>query len=572
MSLIDSILGVDVVGVHDADGWLLGWTDAGRRTAAGVSVTAGKALSCSAWFAAMRAISEDIAKLPFITYRRLPGGGKERVPEHPMYPLLHDAPNDEMGSMNWRESQTHHAIGWGGGYAEIERGGAGQAIALWPIHASRVAPKRDAKKRIFYRIKADDIIGEPVDIPARNMLCIHGLGPTGLRGYFLHVLAKEGLGVSLEAEKYAGSFFGNGATPGGVLQHPGVLGDKALEHLRRTWNEMHQGSMNAHKPAILEEDMKWEQIGIEPEKAMMIATRQFQVEDIARWFRMPPHKIQHLLRSTFSNIEHQSMEYVVDTLMPWTVRWEQEAKRKLFPKEPDIFAEHLFAALLRGDSKQRAEFYNKMFQVSALNPDEIRELENMNPLPDGAGKKYYVMSNMTPADQAGQPPARPGGQAKKQAPPAEPAPEDENPFGALALRAHVPVFEDAAQRVIAKETRAAARAAKKYDGDPAGFATWAHGFYAEHRGYVADALMPAAISLASLLAPGGGQGNVGVAVREYAVFYTNMGRQQLEAAYRDGNVDGWGKALADIGPDQVAEAVMDLICGTVKAGEAKDAV
>jgi len=462
----------------------------GSETASGERVTPEKAMALSAYFACVRNISEDVGKLPLKVYRRLHPRGKQGLPDHSLYGLLHDAPNPDMTAIAFRETLTHHALGWGGGFAEIERDNAGRPIAFWVIHPSRVKIKRNKAREIVYEVHSEDLgVREPVTIAARNMLHIHGLGAAGISGYVVSVVGKEAIGVGLAAQRFGGRFFGNSTRPSGVLRHPQTLSKDGHENLRKSWSEMHSRE-NALKPAILEEGMEWQPMFIPPEEAQFLQTRQHEVEDVARWFRMPPHKIQHLLRATFSNIESQAIEYVGDTLMPWLVRWEQEIKRKCFDleSEADLFAEHLVGGLLRGDSQKRANYYRQMWNIGVYSQNDIREMENENPSENG--DTYYVPRNMMPVEEA----LAGGG---NQPPPAN-APANGN-GRAQIVKAHYPLLQEAAARVITKETKALSRAAGKFAGDLVAFEAWAEDFYQKHGAYYVEALMPPATAMCLLL-------------------------------------------------------------------------
>lgn len=376
--------------------WLSNWS-LGLQSSSGVFVSPQSAMTIAAYYACLRAISEDIGKIPLITYRRLTPRGKERAPDHALYDLLHDAPNLDMESMTFRETLTHHALAWGNGYAEIARDGFGDVVALHPIHPSRVVVRRDEQGALVYDVHTGDFLlgGQQFNVlrlRQENTLHLRGLGAEGLQGYSVAQLAAESLGVSLAAQQFGAAFFGNGAFLSGVLEHPGKLSDLAAKHLRESFAQLYSGPANAGKPGILEEGMKWKQLGIPPEQGQFLETRQFQVIEVCRWFRMPPHKIQDLSGAKYANIEQQNLEYVTDTLMPWLVRWEQQIKRKLFADDPEFFAEHLTLGLLRGDAAARATFYKEMFGLAAISPNDIRESENFNPIgPDG--DTYFVASN-----------------------------------------------------------------------------------------------------------------------------------------------------------------------------------
>lgn len=456
---------------------------AGRLTTAGNRVTPANAMTLSAYFGGLRCISEDIGKLPLNIYERLERG-KRLATDHPLWQMLHVAPNPEMSSMSCRETMQQWAMGWGNGIAEIEFNYGGKPIALHPLHPQRVSIKRDRDGKLFYRVFSD-ILGretEYKDLEPWQVFHIHGLG-NGVEGYSVLRFASESLGLSLAAQDFGAAFFGNGTNANGILMHPEHLEDKALNNLRRSWMERHSGGKNAHKPLILEEGMKWEQLTIPPEEAQFLQTRQFQVVEVCRWFRIPPHKLQHLDRATFSNIEHQSLEYVNDALQPWLSRWENEIQRKLIGEDNQrFFACHDTLSLLRTDAKARAEYIKTMSSIGAYSPNDGREMENMNPIPGPEGDQYYIMSNMTTLKNA----AEGKNLATKAAPPgnkppsgkAVSSPGDENAKDYF-LRHH-PAYLSAAVRVCNKEQKAFERAQEKYAGNLPAFMKWCESFLTEH--------------------------------------------------------------------------------------------
>jgi HK97 family phage portal protein len=372
----------------------------GSKNSAGVPVNEQTALTYAAFWAAVSIISSDVASLPLILYKRGQQGGKERHTSHKLYKILHDEPNPEMSSVTFRETLQGHALTWGNGYAEIQRDGANGVKALWPITPDRVTVYRDERTlEVRYRVAREG--GGEVEIPARDMLHVPGFGFDGLTGYSVVGTARESLGLGIATERFGATFFGNGSTFGGVLQHPQVLGPEAEKSLRESIQGMHQGVERSHKFLVLEEGMTYQRLGIPPNDAQFLETRKFQIAEIARWFQIPPHKLGDLERATFSNIEEQNLDYYTATLRKWLVRWEQEINRKLIsPLERNIqFAEHMIDGLLRGDISRRYSAYATGRQWGWLSVDDIRERENMNPLDDGSGKSYLVPSNMMPADR-----------------------------------------------------------------------------------------------------------------------------------------------------------------------------
>ncbi len=499
-----------------------GWHGLGSgsdlSTKAGVKVGPDSVMSFSAVYACVRNLSEDLGKLPFILYQQT-ADGRERAVNDPLYTLLRTTPNPEMTAMNFRQTITAHAMLWRGGYAWIERDQVGRPIALWPLHPGRVSPKRTKtkEKRLYWEVRSE--AGKPWTFEDDDMFHIEGLGFEGIIGYSVASRAKESLGIYGAVEQFAATFFGNGSTVSGVLEHPGKLSAEARTLMRGGWEDIHQGSNNAHRVAILQEGTKYAKIGIAPEEAQFLESRQFQIEEVCRWLRVPPHKIQHLARATFSNIEHQGIEYVVDSLGAWFVRWEQETTRKLIMTEGQ-YAEHLADALLRGDNKSRFEAYGLALSQGWMTRDEIRARENLNPYPDGMGKVPLVPVNMASLANviAGKvDPAAASDPAKDPAPTPAPAP----------TRALVRVFEDVAARMIRKESQAARRAAKK----PAEFSAWMTEFYADHQVNTRDAFGPAFDSLGELRdGPNFNRQTTATATAAAAEAHCKESRLQLTAA------------------------------------------
>lgn len=392
--------------------WVEEWFAGGTATSAGVWVSEDTALHYAPFFAGVRVIAEDVASLPLITYERL-ARGKRRAPEHPLYRLLHDQPNEYMTSVVLRETLEGHALTWGDGYGYIVRDGAGDVTELWPLRPDRTKPeiKRTGpgQMTLMYRY-SDEVNGIHRMLHPDEVLHIKGLGGDGIRGYSVIGMARQSLGLGVAAEEFGARLFSNGSRLSGVLRHPSRLSKEASERLKVDWENMHRGLDKAHRVAILEEGLEWQQIGIPPEDAQFLETRKFQVTEMARWLRLPPHKLADLERATFSNIEHQAIDYVTSALRIWLVRWEQAILTRLFTstERERYFAEHLVDALLRGDTKSRFEAYAIARNWGWLSADDIREMENANPLPDGRGEVYMVPLNMKPAptpEEAAAPPA-----------------------------------------------------------------------------------------------------------------------------------------------------------------------
>lgn len=494
MGVLAGLLASAVSDLRHPTAWLVDAVS-GRSTSTGERVSPETAQTIPAYFAAIRVVSEDVAKLPLIVYKRLEPRGKDRAPDHPVYRLLHKAPNPEMSSFAFREVLTQHALSWGNGYAEIVRDGSGTPTEVWPIHPSRVrAMREDGVLRYDVR---EDQGWVPVD--PYNMLHIHGPGGDGVSGLSMAQLLAESIGVSLATQRYAAAFFGNNSSPGGILSHPTRLSPEATQNLRKSWEERHGGSANVGRVAILQEGMTWQSISIPNEDAQFLETRRFQVEEIARAFRIPPHMIGDLSKATFSNIEQQALEYVQNTLMPWLVRWEQEVSRKLFDAADDEhFAEHLVTSLLRGDQAARSAFYSTLFNIGSLSPNDIRELENMNPVE--GGDEYFrplAMQRLTDEDEEPEPETPAPMPPMQQPPPDQPEPEEDEAREARIRKGVLRVCAERAGYMVSKECKVIEAASRKR-----GFEDWIAAWSAGIGGEWEQAMYPHAITLAELLSDG----------------------------------------------------------------------
>lgn len=351
------------------------------RTAAGVSVTEGNALRMTTVYACVRLLSESVASLPLHLYRRLPGGGKERLTEDPRYALLHDQPNPLMSSFTFRETLQAHLETWGNAYAWIERSKGGKVAALWPLRPDKVEAKIDDRTgRLSYTY---EFRGEKLpEQPASSILHVPGLGWDGVKGYSPIGLMKNAIGMGLAAENYGSQFFGNAAMPSGILSTEQVLDDDAVERLKASWEAMHGGD-NKWRVAMLGGGLTWTSIGIKPEEAQFLETRGYTDAQIARAYNIPAWMVgvESKGSMTYSNVEQQGLMYVTHCLRPRLVRLEQEINRKLLP-EPTLFVEFNVDGLARGDLKSRYQAY-AIAEGRWLTVNEIRELENRNPVEGG---------------------------------------------------------------------------------------------------------------------------------------------------------------------------------------------
>lgn len=450
-------------------------------TSAGTYVTAETAMRLSAVYACVRLLSETVASLPLFVYKRLPGGGKEKASELDLFRLLHNEPNDFQTSASFRETLQAHLLLRGNAYARLIYGrGArqGRIEKLIPLHPDNVNPiLLDSGQKVF---DVYDKNGQTKTYKAHEILHIPALSYDGVRGLDPISQQAESFGLAIAANQYASGFFANSATPSGILEYPGKLSETAYSRLKEGWKKSNAAANKASQGvAVLEEGAKWHQLAMTNEQAQFLETRKMSRSEIASIFHVPPHMIGDLERATFSNIEQQSLEFVIFTVRPWLVRWEQELNRILFStaEKETYFCEFLVDGLLRGDIKSRYEAYAIARQQGFLNVDEIREMENRNPLPDGEGQIYLTPLNMVDAATGKEAPQQQDDNAIK---------EDDN--AAKRMRAASSgLLSSILGRVFRKIDRAEATAAKKGE-------RFSEEKREEWRKFAADCLRAAAIS------------------------------------------------------------------------------
>lgn len=361
----------------------------------GVQVDELRALQTSAVYACVKILAETVASLPLHLFKKGKGGKSEMAEQHPLFSCLYEMPNDEMTSFEFREMMMTSLLLWGNAYARKIRKN-GHVTELWYLKPQLMTVERDAQTGKIKYTYSDDITNQTYEYKPEQIFHIKGLSLDGVTGLSPISQAREAVGLSLATEEYGAKFFGNGARPGGVLEHPGILKDP--EKLRESWNKVYQGTRNSHKVAVLEEGMKYHTIGIAPEDAQFLETRKYQVNEICRIFRVPPHLVGDLERATFSNIEHQSIEFVQHTIRPWLVRWEQAISRSLLDEKERLlyFSRFNVDGLMRGDYKSRMEGYAIGRQNGWLSANDIRHLEDLPPIPkEQGGDAYLVNGNMT---------------------------------------------------------------------------------------------------------------------------------------------------------------------------------
>ncbi len=477
---------------------------------AGVNVTEQNAIQSTAVYACVRLLSGTIASLPLPVYQKLEPKGKKRAPEHPIYTLLHDRPNPEISSFRWRQTGVAHQLLWGDEYNEMEYDNFGNLVSLWPIPPWRVTPKRSQNGLRYYEIIL--LNGETKRLPWYRVLHVMNLSLDGSKGISCIAAGRQAIGLSLAAEECGARLFGQGLNPGGVVQYPAKIKPDQLKELKEDIKDKFQGLGKTHRLMFLEEGMKYEKVGIPPNDAQFLETRKFQVAEIGRIFGISQlHKIGDLERATFSNIEHQAIEFQVDTIRPHLVNREQEYNWRLFtPQERGkYFAEHLIDGLLRGDTKSRYEAYNKGFQVGAFSVNDILELENRNPIGE-EGDERFVPMNMVPLKKAlEEPKVKESDEGRTL--------DTEEKGGEAVLRfefgqrsgqarhkiaqSYKRIFEDVGKRIVKREEADVMRKAIELLGkrDKNSFLEWLEQFYNKHPDYVKRQMLPAVTSLAEAI-------------------------------------------------------------------------
>ena len=432
----------------------------GVNSQAGEIVSPIRGMAVPALFACVRNISEDIGKIPVNLYRRVEtefGDGKERIHEGPINRVLRKQVNGSLTPMTFFETLTQWATSWGNGYAEIVRNRRGDVVEMFPIHPSRVRVTRSSTNIVMYRVHFLD--GTELEFKPEDILHIRGVGDE-LVGWNLPVsLAKETLGSSLAQIMFAASFFGNSAMPAGVLKHPASLSDPAQRRLRLMMRKTYGGARNAAKLLVLEEGMDYAPLSMPLRQAQFIEAREFSVEEVARYYRMPLHKIQSMRQSTNNNIEQQALEYLQDTLQPWITRWTEEMNLKFFPNTEQKFVEFMVDSILAADFDKRTEGYSRLFNIGTMSINEIRAKENMNPIE--GGDAHFVPLNMVPLEQAMNNPeifnAARDNRRQQENPPADGDQESEQARNAKVVQTFTPMIQDAVSIRVNKEIKTLSR-------------------------------------------------------------------------------------------------------------------
>ncbi|MCK4624082.1 MAG: phage portal protein [Phycisphaerae bacterium] len=516
--------------------WLLDAFGA-TPTVSGESVSEESALKVAAVYALTCTIANAMKVLPLNVYKTRPGGGKDKQTNHNAQWLLHHEPNPEMTPSQFKGVMQVWASLYSSAYAIIQSKPGGGSIALWPVHpTSVVIHRRNDTGPLEYIVRLPD--QSQMAVPFEQMIQIYGMSTDGVNGHSTIRQGREAIGAALAMEKFGAAFFGNNARPATILKHPQSVGDEGVAALRKSWQDMYGGAANAGKTAILEEGMDVVTIGTDPEKAQALETRVFIVQELARLFKVPPHKIAELSHATYTNIEHQAIEFYTDTVHPWCVTWEEELTRKLLSpdeRRAGVYVKFGMNAILRADAKTRSEFYGKALTMGWMSPDEVRELEEMNPMPDGLGKEFFMQGAMktvakivegkeAPAPVPPVPPAEPEEPEEEKEPEED---EDEEKKSRSLDNAYRPLFRDAYGRIIHKEVDRLRRATRKHKPDVAAFAEWVKEFYANgHASYVSETLTPLWYSYDAIR-------GVPSDARETATHFIGSSRGQILGLIRD---------------------------------------
>ena len=383
---------VDLRGIE----WRDSWTS--NRTPSGIRVTADNSMACSSYTACIRVISDAVSSLPLHVFERMANGGKAKATSHPVYRLLHMQPNPWQTAQEFRDWMTGMYLHYGASYAEIRPGARGAVSELWPLHSSRMDAERLEDGRIRYKYREPD--GRQTVYSQEQIFALRFTTEDGVKPVPTYKLFQNAIGLAQALEAHGSTYFGNGARPGIVLESDNPIPVEAAERLREQWERMHRGADRAFRTAVLPNGVKAHELSGSNEAAQFLETRQYQVIEICRAFRVPPHMIQDLTRSTYSNIEVQGTEFVQHCLLPHLKRWEAAISRDLIVDDETFFAEHSVSGLLRGDHASRAQFYVSALTHGWMTVNEVRELENLNPI-GPEGDQHFVQLNMTTLDAVG---------------------------------------------------------------------------------------------------------------------------------------------------------------------------
>jgi HK97 family phage portal protein len=508
-------------------------------------VTNESALRMSAVYACVRILAETVGSLPLKVYERQPRGRRE-APEFYLYDLLHNTPNPQMTAMEYREVTQNHLVAWGNAFSRKVIDGRGRIVELWPIHPTEIVQDAYRNGQRYYQYRSGGSTKKKW-LSSDEVWHLRGLGDDGRWGYNPIQLMRKGIKLGMAAENFGQKFFENDARPGIIIEHPARLQDAAYERMKKSWAQNHEGSRNHWKPDILEEGAKLHEVGIPPEDAQFLETRKFQINEIARIFRVPPHMLAELDRATWGNIEHQSIEFIIHSIRPWLVRWEQSIRLELMTAEERVryYPEHVIEGLLRGDIQSRYAAYAVGRQNGWLSANDIRELENMNPV-DG-GDVYLVPLNMVPADQIGKQDAGDGADG-----------------GETARKVNLtPVLRNALGRIYRREWHDVGEKARKLlkNGNLEGFRAFIGTFYEQHAAFCEEQMEP-------IVTAGAVENRAGIGES-----IAKRSLEGVEKALAEAETRSFGEILADVeaflrGIEARASEMMDEILeGKMRGGE-----
>lgn len=446
-------------GALAAAAWQLGLSDLWGET----NVNHDSALTYSAVWACVRVIAESLSGVGWHAYERKPENQRFK------FPILDDVAwllqlqaNPETSAFDWRQVMLKDALTWGNGYAEIERNNSGKPMWLWQIHPSRVEVIRDDNKRLWYEV--DNGPGEPPSyLRPENVFHLKGISHDGIVGMSIVELARKSIQLGLQEESFGNDFFARGINPGGIVEVPGNINYEARKEYRRGFEELYAGRDKHHRVVVVSGGVKFTPTSMPNNDAQFLESRTFQVQEICRWYGVPPHKLADLIRATFSNIEEQERAFVTDCLLPWARRLESEADIKLFGpvKRGRRFTRLNLDALMRGNSQTQTDTVTKKVASGLLTLDEGREYFDLNPYEGGLGETPIIQGAMVPLERVleePEPPPTPGEPPPDDAPPAEPKPDPEairRVFGCLLTDAYTRLM-----RVDADKARRAANKGK----------------------------------------------------------------------------------------------------------------
>lgn len=474
----------------------------GQPADSGVPVSNHSALAYGAMYACVHIPAKDLATVPLQVFRRGRGDEREPARDHPLYSILHDAPNPAMTAMNLRETIHGHVRGWGNGYIHIVRNRAGNVVELWPLLPSRMGPGGIGPQvkggQIVYEYEFES--GQPRVIPSADVLHIPGFGFDGVKGYNPIELFRDSIGLGMAAQKHASKFFANGARPSLMIESPRKRDEEAEKKILHSFREALSGVENHYKVGMVWEEMKLKEFGFPPQVSQLLESREWQVIEICRMFDgFPPHKVADLKNAHYNNVEEGEIGYVVGHLRPDGVRWEQAIAQKLLtPKErKDFYAEHNFDGLLRGNIQARYAAYATAVQWGWMNRNEIRRRENLNPYQ--GGDEYLVPLNMVPASQLGQEPPAPPARAIRAL---LPNPEERSAKGGAARKRigkrYEPLIREAVGRIVKREAEQVRKIARLNLRSADGFDQQIEALYApgsEMRRYMRNRVAPPITSL-----------------------------------------------------------------------------